>query len=77
MPAAVAGVPRPEETSAATYHEQVRTFKRRLLTTALEHSRGNRTYAARALGLQRTYLLRLVRGLEVTVPPPGRRRGTA
>ena len=32
--------------------------------------RGNRTHTARALGLQRTYLLRLIRELGVAAPPP-------
>jgi hypothetical protein len=40
--------------------------------------RGNRTHTARVLGLQRTYLLRLIRELGVAVPPPPpRRRETA
>lgn len=77
MPPAAASAPQAEPERGATWHEQVRAFKRRLLTIALERSRGNRTHAARALGLQRTYLLRLVRQLEVTMPPPTRRRGAA
>jgi DNA-binding NtrC family response regulator len=77
VPTAVAGAPRVERESEATWHEQVRAFKRDLLTTALERSCGNRTHAARALGLERTYLLRLVRELGVTVPPPAGRRGAA
>jgi DNA-binding NtrC family response regulator len=35
---------------------------------------GNRTHTARALGLQRTYLLRLMRELGVAAPPPIQRR---
>ncbi|MBI4635690.1 MAG: hypothetical protein HY727_05015 [Candidatus Rokubacteria bacterium] len=71
------GALRAEPARGAPWHAEVRAFKRRLLTTALEGAGGNRTHAARALGLQRTYLLRLVRELEVTVPPPARRRGAA
>jgi DNA-binding NtrC family response regulator len=48
----------------------VEEFKRRLIETALRQSGGNRTHAARGLGLQRTYLLRLIRDLGVSAPPP-------
>jgi len=57
------------------YHGAVSEFKRRLIEATLHQSHGNRTHAARALGLQRTYLLRLIRELHVAAPPPpGRAR---
>jgi DNA-binding NtrC family response regulator len=52
------------------YHGAVSDFKRHLIEATLHQVRGNRTHAARALGLQRTYLLRLIRELGVTVPAP-------
>ena len=52
------------------YHGAVSDFKRRLIEATLHQARGNRTHAARALGLQRTYLLRLMRDLAVAAPPP-------
>ncbi len=52
----------------SAYHKEVEAFKKQFLQTTLEAHRGNRTHAARALGLQRTYLLRLMRDLEVRVP---------
>lgn len=52
------------------YHGAVWEFKRRLIEATLHQMRGNRTHAARALGLQRTYLLRLIRELQVSAPPP-------
>ncbi|HYR69993.1 MAG TPA: helix-turn-helix domain-containing protein [Candidatus Acidoferrum sp.] len=58
------------------FHGAVSDFKRRLLEATLTQAGGNRTRAARALGLQRTYLLRLIREFEIRVPPaplPGRR----
>jgi len=58
------------------FHGAVSEFKRRLIETTLRQFRGNRSQAARALGLQRTYLLRLIRDLGVAAPPslaPGRR----
>ena len=57
------------------YHGAVSEFKRRLIEATLHQARGNRTHAARALGLQRTYLLRLIRDLGVTAPPPPPRPG--
>ena len=59
------------------YHGAVSDFKRRLIEATLHQASGNRTHAARALGLQRTYLLRLIRELGVTAPPPPVRRRTA
>jgi DNA-binding NtrC family response regulator len=50
------------------YHEAVVAFKRNLLRAALVRANGNRTRAAEALGLQRTYLLRLVKELEIRTP---------
>ncbi|PYN39577.1 MAG: hypothetical protein DMD98_00070 [Candidatus Rokuibacteriota bacterium] len=56
------------------YHGAVSEFKRRLIEATLHQVSGNRTHAARALGLQRTYLLRLIRELGVVAPPPPARR---
>src|SRR5260370_10021059 len=57
------------------YHGAVSEFKRRLIEATLRRACGNRTHAAKALGLQRTYLLRLIRDLRVAAPPrPSRRR---
>ena len=56
------------------YHCAVSAFKRRLIEAALHDASGNRTHAARVLGLQRTYLLRLIRELHVAAPPPPDRR---
>jgi DNA-binding NtrC family response regulator len=68
-PLAVAG-------RSAGYHTAVCDFKRRLIEATLLQMRGNRTHTARALGLQRTYLLRLMRELRVAAPPPPARRRT-
>jgi hypothetical protein len=63
-------------TSAKKYHDAVRGFKRDLIARTLAEHNGNRTHAARTLGLQRTYLLRLIRDLGISSPrakadPPG------
>jgi DNA-binding NtrC family response regulator len=60
-------------TTTPTFHEAVRAFKRQFLEAQLQQIAGNRTHAARALGIQRTYLLRLMRELGVAAPPPARR----
>ncbi len=48
------------------WHDALIAFKRCLLAGALSRAGGNRTRAARSLGLQRTYLLRLIRTLGVS-----------
>ena len=67
-------LPPSDGTRAASYHGAVWDFKRRLIEVALHQACGNRTHAARVLGLQRTYLLRLIRELGVAAPPPPPRR---
>jgi len=65
-----------DDRCAISFHGAVSDFKRRLIEATLVRAHGNRTHAARALGLQRTYLLRLIRELGVAAPPPPPRRGT-
>jgi DNA-binding NtrC family response regulator len=64
-PAPSAAPPRP----APGFHGAVSEFKRRLIEATLTQAGGNRTRAARALGLQRTYLLRLMREFQIRIPP--------
>ena len=64
------GVLRVVVPSDCPLHEAVRQFKRDLITMALEAAGGNRSEAARRLGIQRTYLHRLIRELQIEVPPP-------
>lgn len=75
VPPAPAPPPRPPVGASkppAGFHGAVGEFKRRLIEATLCQAGGNRTRAARALGLQRTYLLRLMREFGVNVPrPPG------
>ena len=69
-----APLPPPPLESSLGYHGAVSAFKRRLIEATLHQVSGNRTHAARVLGLQRTYLLRLIRELGVAAPPPPTRR---
>src|SRR5262245_50545009 len=56
--------------AARTYHAAVEEFKRGLIASTLRRTSGNRTRAARLLGLQRTYLARLSRDLGLAGPTP-------
>ena len=59
-----------EQWAPLGFRGAVEEFKRRLIEAALRQTGGNRTRAAQCLGLQRTYLLRLIRDLCVSAPPP-------
>ena len=60
--------PPPAPKQGPGFHGAVTEFKRRLIEATLVQLGGNRTRTARALGLQRTYLLRLMREFGVNVP---------
>lgn len=49
-----------------TYAEKVEAYRRELLEHALWKRSGNRTQAARYLGLERSYFLRLLRARGIT-----------
>jgi DNA-binding NtrC family response regulator len=74
MDATSASIPASPTSAPPSYHGAVSEFKRQLIEATLHQLRGNRTHTARALGLQRTYLLRLIRELGVAAPPPPPRR---
>jgi DNA-binding NtrC family response regulator len=54
----------------AGLHAQVKAYKRALVEAALVATGGNQTKAAALLGLQRTYLSKLLRLLKIRVPEP-------
>ncbi|HSB72086.1 MAG TPA: sigma-54 dependent transcriptional regulator [Candidatus Methylomirabilis sp.] len=60
--------PSDDDLSDGTYQEAVLHFKRELLRSALVQANGNQTRAAEALGLQRTYLSRLLKELGIRAP---------
>ena len=51
--------------AGAPFHEGVRDSKRRLILEAIDRSGGNYAAAARLLGLNPTYLHRLLRSLQL------------
>jgi len=54
--------------SGAGFHEAVLCFKRELLRSTLARASGNQTRAAEILGLQRTYLSRMLKELGIRNP---------
>ena len=52
----------------SVYHSLLIAFQTEVITRALGATGGNRTHAAHLLGLQRTYLLRLMRDRGIDVP---------
>ena len=69
LPLQIASGPRLESLRGKGFHDAVREFKRWMIHDALKRFQGNQTKAAELLGLQRTYLAKLVRLLEIK---PGR-----
>jgi len=60
----VAAEPQPSSTSV-TYHAAIQAYRREVILRALAQAQGNHAAAAKALGLQRTYLQRLLRTLHI------------
>jgi Nif-specific regulatory protein len=65
LPLQIASGPRRDSFSGKGFHEAVREFKRWIIYDALKQSQSNQTRAAELLGLQRTYLAKLLRLLEI------------
>jgi Nif-specific regulatory protein len=49
-----------------TYHGAIDDYRRELIAKTLAQTQGNRAAAAKILGLQRTYLSRLIKALRVS-----------
>jgi transcriptional regulator with GAF, ATPase, and Fis domain len=65
LPEIFAELPAESEQGGAPFHDGVRDVKRRLILDAIERSGGNYTAAARLLGLNPTYLHRLLKNLQL------------
>ncbi len=65
LPSRVLGKePRPTSNSLS-YHEAIEAYRRELVIQALTHAQGNRAAAAKALGLHRTHLMKLIKSLNI------------
>ncbi|MBZ0160692.1 sigma-54 dependent transcriptional regulator [Candidatus Methylomirabilis sp.] len=69
LPPQLAAGLRREALRGKKFHEAVREFKQWTIQDALKRSEGNQTKAAELLGLQRTYLAKLIRLLEIKAAP--------
>ena len=49
-----------------SYHESIDEYRREVIVNALAQAKGNRAAAARLLGLQRSYLLRLMKTFQIS-----------
>jgi DNA-binding NtrC family response regulator len=58
----------PAHDGGRSFQASLEDYKRGLIASALRRTSGNRTQAARMLGLQRTYLSRLIRDLGLVAP---------
>ena len=59
------GAPAPAAVSVEGFHDGVKGYKQALIRAALHEAGGNQTRAAELLGLQRTYLVKLLRSLNI------------
>ena len=48
-----------------SYHEAIDSYRRQVITAALAQAGGNRAAAAKALGLHRTHLLKLMKAFQI------------
>ena len=61
----VGAPPAPPAVDIEGFHDGVKAYKQALIRAALHESSGNQTRAAELLGLQRTYLVKLLRALDI------------
>ena len=52
------------------YHESMEAYSRKLIEEALQRNGWNQTRSSEELGLQRTYLTKLLRQKEISARPP-------
>jgi DNA-binding NtrC family response regulator len=65
LPARVIGERAEIVTAPLIYHDAVNRYRRELIVQALDNAAGNRAAAAKALGLHRTHLMKLLKALRI------------
>ncbi len=65
LPARVIGERAEIVTAPLIYHDAVNRYRRELIVRALDSAAGNRAAAAKALGLHRTHLMKLLKALRI------------
>jgi DNA-binding NtrC family response regulator len=66
LPATIASADAQVTSSGLSYGENIEAYRKQLILKALSQAHGNRAAAAKALGLQRTYLSRLIKTLRIS-----------
>jgi len=65
LPARVIGERAEIVTAPLIYHDAVNRYRREIIVRALDNAAGNRAAAAKALGLHRTHLMKLLKALRI------------
>jgi DNA-binding NtrC family response regulator len=66
LPAAVFTPETDAPPADSSYHESVDTYRRELILKTLAQTQGNRSAAAKVLGLERSYFLKLMKGFDIS-----------
>jgi two-component system, NtrC family, response regulator AtoC len=66
LPARVLGAQPANVAKELSYHDAINTYRRELIVRALADTHGNRAAAAKALGMHRTHLMKLLKALRIT-----------
>ena len=65
LPTRIGGAETRARSDALSYRDDVAAYRRQLILRALNQTNGNRTAAAKALGLEKNYLSRLIKTLRI------------
>jgi two-component system response regulator AtoC len=65
LPSRIIGIEGKTPSDSLSYHETMETTRRALIVRALDQAQGNRAAAAKALGLHRTHLMKLIKSLGI------------
>jgi DNA-binding NtrC family response regulator len=65
LPARVVGAQPAGKTVEISFHDAINSYRRELILRALADAQGNRAAAAKALGMHRTHLMKLLRLLQI------------
>jgi DNA-binding NtrC family response regulator len=66
LPARVVGAQPAAVHNEVSYHDAINSYRRELIVRALADAQGSRATAAKALGLHRTHLMKLLKALRIT-----------
>ena len=66
LPARVIGAQPASVPIEASFHDSINSYRRELIVRALADAQGNRAAAAKALGMHRTHLMKLLKALQIT-----------